>query len=293
MKIKNIIYFVSILIIAFSCTKDIEIELPETEEKFVVEGWIEQDQYPVVVLTTNTPYFDKFDSTALMDMFITDAKVTVSDGTTTEHLAFTINFQNLENADWPMVYFVGDTLKGEIGKTYTLSIEAEGKTLTAFTTIPQIIESDSLWFKVDEGQDSLGYLWGLYSDDPNTNSYFRFFTKRLGRDNVYTPTYGSIVEDKFFSGDTLEFSLVRGIGSYTAADAYDDEELGYYKIGDTVVFRLTTIDQAHYNFWRTAEQEIMMGQNPFSSPVQIRSNIEGGLGVWGGYAADYDTLICK
>jgi len=293
MKIKNIIYFVSILIIAFSCTKDIEIELPETEEKFVVEGWIEQDQYPVVVLTTNTPYFDKFDSTALMDMFITDAKVTVSDGTTTEHLAFTINFQNLENADWPMVYFVGDTLKGEIGKTYTLSIEAEGKTLTAFTTIPQIIESDSLWFKVDEGQDSLGYLWGLYSDDPNTNSYFRFFTKRLGRDNVYTPTYGSIVEDKFFSGDTLEFSLVRGIGSYTAADAYDDDELGYYKIGDTVVFRLTTIDQAHYNFWRTAEQEIMMGQNPFSSPVQIRSNIEGGLGVWGGYAADYDTLICK
>ncbi len=293
MKIKNIICFVSILIIAFSCTKDIEIELPETEEKFVVEGWIEQDQYPVVVLTTNTPYFDKFDSTALMDMFITDAKVTVSDGTTTEHLAFTINFQNLENADWPMVYFVGDTLKGEIGKTYTLSIEAEGKTLTAFTTIPQIIESDSLWFKVDEGQDSLGYLWGLYSDDPNTNSYFRFFTKRLGRDNVYTPTYGSIVDDKFISGDTLEFSLIRGIGSYTAADAYDDEELGYYKIGDTVVFRLTTIDQAHYNFWRTAEQEIMMGQNPFSSPVQIRSNIEGGLGIWGGYAADYDTLICK
>jgi len=290
---KKLIYFISILIIAFSCTKDIEIELPEAEEKIVVEGWIEQNQYPIVVLTTNSPYFDKFDSTALMDMFITEAKVIVSDGTTTEHLAFTINFQNLENADWPMVYFVGDTLKGEIGKTYTLSIEAEGKTLTAFTTIPQIIESDSLWFKVDEGQDSLGYLWGLYSDDPNTNSYFRFFTKRLGRDNVYTPTYGSIVEDKFFSGDTLEFSLVRGIGSYTAADAYDDDELGYYKIGDTVVFRLTTIDQAHYNFWRTAEQEIMMGQNPFSSPVQIRSNIEGGLGVWGGYAADYDTLICK
>lgn len=293
MKIKNIIYFVSILIIAFSCTKDIEIELPETEDKFVVEGWIEQGQYPVVVLTTNTPYFDKFDSTALMDMFITDAKVTVSDGTTTEHLSFTINFQNLQNADWPMVYFVGDTLMGEIGKTYTLSIEADGKILTAFTTIPQIIEADSLWFKVDEGQDSLGYLWGLYSDDPNTNSFFRFFTKRLGRDNVYTPTYGSIIDDKFISGDTLEFSLMRGIGSYTAADAYDDEELGYYKIGDTVVFRLTSIDQAHYDFWRTAEQEIMMGQNPFSSPVQIRSNIEGGLGVWGGYAAVYDTLICN
>jgi Domain of unknown function (DUF4249) len=293
MKIKNIIYFVSILIIAFSCTKDIEIELPESEEKIVVEGWIEQNQYPVVVLTTNTPYFDKFDSTALMDVFISDAKVTVSDGTTTEHLSFTIDFQNLQNADWPMVYFIGDTLKGEIGKTYTLNIEVEGKILTAFTTIPQIIEADSIWFKLDEGQDSLGYLWGLYSDDPNTNSYFRFFTKRLSRDNVFTPTYGSIVEDKFFSGDTLEFSLVRGIGSYTAADAYDDEELGYYKIGDTVVFRLTSIDQAHYNFWRTAEQEIMMGQNPFSSPVQIRSNIEGGLGVWGGYAADYDTLICE
>jgi hypothetical protein len=271
----------------------VEIELPEAEEKFVVEGWIEQNQFPIVILTKNAPYFDVFDTTTLMEMFIDEAIITVSDGSFTEHLDFTINIQNLVNGDWPLVYFIGDTLKGEVGKTYTLRVEVEGKILTAITTIPALVATDSLWFEVDEGQDSLGYLWGSYSDDPNMANYFRFFTKRLSRDNVYTPTLGSVVEDKYFSGDTLEFSLMRGIPSYTDETVYDDEELGYYKIGDTVVFRLCAIDQQHYFFWRTAEQEIMMGQNPFASPVRIRSNIEGGLGVWGGYGAHYDTLICQ
>ena len=293
MKKYRIIITYLFLILAFACTKEVEIELPEAEEKFVVEGWIEQNQFPIVILTKNAPYFDVFDTTTLMEMFIDEAIITVSDGSFTEHLDFTINLQNLVNGDWPLVYFIGDSLKGEVGKTYTLRVEVEGKILTALTTIPSPVSTDSLWFEVDEGQDSLGYLWGSYSDDPNMANYFRFFTKRLGRDNVYVPTLGSVVEDKYFSGDTLEFSLMRGIPSYTDETVYDDEELGYYRLGDTVVFRLCAIDQQHYFFWRTAEQEIMMGQNPFASPVRIRSNIEGGLGVWGGYGAHYDTLICQ
>ena len=36
----------------------------------------------------------------------------------------------------------------------------------------------------------------------------------------------------------------------------------------------------------------MSSGNPFSAPTTVTTNIEGGgLGVWGGYGATYDTLI--
>ena len=66
----------------------------------------------------------------------------------------------------------------------------------------------------------------------------------------------------------------------------------YFKRGDVVVLKLCNIDKATFDFWRTMEYSYSNVGNPFSSPTKVISNIKGGgLGYFGGYAAQYRTII--
>ena len=279
---------IAFLAILFSCTKEITVDVPLPEEKIVIEGWIEQGKPATVVITKNSPYFDTVNINTLIEMFIKDAKVTISDGTNSEELVYTQN-----GFAWPLVYYKGSTLLGEIGKTYSIKVEANGKTLTAETNITHAPVLDSLWFKLDANQDSLGYAWLRFTDPGNETNYYRLFTKRLGKDADFIPNYGSVSDDKYFNGLTFDFNIFRGELSYSNPDINRDE-MGYFKLGDTIVMRVCSINKEHYNFWRAAEQAILTGSNPFVSPASIPTNIiGGGLGIWGGYGATYDTVIAK
>jgi len=279
-----------ILLITFcSCEKNIMIDVPQAEEKIVVEGWIDQNDYPIVFLTKNLPYFGTIDSAMLFNIIIQDATVIVSDGSITDTLKL-IPFPDFNY--FPPIYYTGYKIKGEVGKTYNLTVKAEGKTLTATTTIPPPVYPDSVWFKIEPQQDSLGYLWGSFTDPPELGNYYRLFAKRFSKDKRYIPVLGSAYDDKFFNGQSFQFSMIRGVES--ATDTTVDEEFGFFKIGDTIGVKICTIDKAHYDFWRTAEGEMYSGGNPFVTPTQIVTNIEGGgLGVWGGYGVYYDTVIAK
>lgn len=270
-----------------SCEKEIDLNLPEPEIKIVVEGWIDQGDYAVVMLTKNSPYFSVVDSAVLFDMIVQNAKVVVSDGIIYDTLT-----PVFDPIYFPPFFYKGSLIKGEINKTYYLQVITDSVTLTSTTMIPPPVPLDSDWFKVEENQDSLGYIWGDFQDPADQNNYYRLFTKRIGKDAHFIPILYSIYDDKFFNGQSFEFSMMRGIESLT--DTTSDPELTFFKIGDTVVVKACAIDKAHYDFWRTAEGEMYMSGNPFASPTPIITNIEGGgLGVWGGYGIYTDTVICK
>ena len=66
----------------------------------------------------------------------------------------------------------------------------------------------------------------------------------------------------------------------------------FFDKGDTVTLKVCNIDKATFDFWRTMEYTYASVGNPFSSPTRVISNIHGGgLGYFGGYAAQYRTLI--
>lgn len=277
-----------------SCEKDITIDLPESEEKIVVEGWIEQGEYAKIILTKNSPYFSVVDSIALTKLIITDATITVSDGQIKE----VIKTPTVNPNYFPPLVYTGSTLKGEIGKTYYLKIEVEGKTLTAVTTIPKPIIYDKIWFEVEQPKgDSLGLVWAQYSDPPETKNFYRIFTKRVNNDRKFIPIFFSVYDDIYFNGKTLTFNMYRGFETMTDDTQFEEDkydEIGYFKLGDTIIVRSCSIDKAHYDFWRTIENEIYSGGNPFSTNVPVVSNIKGGgIGIWGGYGATYDTVIAK
>lgn len=285
------ILVILVLVSMVSCQKEIEIDLPTPKNSFVVEAYIENGKYPVVVLTRNSSYFDPVDSTTLQKLFVTEANIYISDGIQTEKL--TLSFSNLFSQTWPLLYYVGDSIIGQVGRTYSLTIDVEGQTITGQTSIPTIHTLDSIWWKPEPVSDSLGYIWATISDNASEKNYYRIFTMRKGRDKRFVPLYGSVYDDIYFNGKTLDFSLVRGNDAIQDDSAYSDPEFGYYTKNDTVIIRFTSIDQQHYEFWRTAEQEMTAGGNPFSNPIPIRHNVNGAVGVFGGYASWYDTLIIK
>lgn len=275
MKNRRLLFLLICFMGLLSCEDSLEVDLQNYEGKLVVDGYIEDRQYPVVVLTRSAAYFSTIDSTSLRELVVSRAKVTVSDGEREEVLTLKRN-----DLFFPPYRYEGTEIKGQAGKTYSLKIELEGKTYTATTTIPGAVRLDSLWFSSAGRTDSLGYLYGRFQDNGETEDYYRVFTQRLNKDKKFVPIYLSAIGDQYFNGKSFTFSFLRG--SESLSDAQDDL---YFRQGDTVRVKLSTMDRAHFDFWRTLERELYVTGNPFSSSGnEILSNLSGGaLGVWGGY----------
>jgi hypothetical protein len=284
-KIANLFTVVT-FVLCTACNPEPDLDVIPYEQKLVIDGSIEDRGYARVFLSYSASYFQQIDSANIFKLIIGTAKVTVSDGTKSEILTL-----RRDNNYFPPYIYESTEIRGEIGKTYTLTVELKGERYTATTTIPPPANFNRLWFEDLPNKDSLGYLYGSISDDAGTANYYRLFTQRINIDTKYTPVYLSAVGDQYFNGKTFTFSILRGPENFT--NIIDDL---YFKKGDTVRVKLCTMDQAHFDFWRTLERELYVVGNPFaSSGNEIISNIDNkkALGVWGGYGVTTYQIIYR
>ena len=281
--LKNIIL---ILILAFfSCQKEIDLNLPEAEEQIVVDGYIENNAYPYVVLTKSVPFFSEIDSAQLRNLIVTTAKVTVTFDSVSEILTLQPN-----DKFFPPYVYRGTTFKGEIGKKYSLKIEVNNKIITSATTITKDASIDSIWFEHLENNDTLGLLWMQIQDNPNENNYYRVLTKRKGKDSNYIPSMiFSAFNDINFNGKLFTIAVYKGITDFS--HPLDDI---YFNIKDTVNIRLSTMDNESYNCWMSLQNEMVNYGNPLAEPNNpIVTNISNGIGVWSGFGSSYYTYTPK
>ncbi len=272
-------------LIMAGCSKELDIQIPQPGSKLVVEGWIEQGRPARILLTQSVPFFSSLDSTELMEIPITRARVTLI--TETEHEVLTL----VPNVSYfPPYVYNSTSLKGSVNTRYRLEIEYRGEKLAASTTIPEPAFLDSIWYIPEPGYDSLGRIWIQFTDDPSTNNYYRILTQTVGTDKRFIPTREiAAFSDRMFSGETIKFGLLRGMGSIL--------ELGenqLYRLGDTVNIKFCTLDQEHYTFWNSVQSMIISSSNPYAASFEtIQSNVTGGYGVWGGYGSSYYTFIVR
>jgi hypothetical protein len=267
------------------CNEDLNPDLPDPDDKIVIDGWIENGQFAKVLLTRNSPYFASIDSESIRSLVLTKAKVTVSDGERSEILVLRKN----ENY-FPPYIFEGNEIMGDTGKTYSILAEYGGKSALAYTTIPSPVTLDSISFKLETGSDSLGTIYIEFTDPAEIKNYYRILTKRKTKDRRYSSMMVMAIDDIFFSGEKFGFSMSRGPESFLSS-----ERNKYFKLGDTVSIKFCTIDKAHYEFWNSFQDEALNASNPFASSLTvIKSNVQGdGLGIWGGYGVSFYNLICK
>ena len=314
------IILIALAALAFiSCEKEVEVDLPETEAKLVVEGVIEQGQRPLVILTRSQSYFAPTDLNSIAGIFVSGATVTVNDGFTTYDLP-ELNSNGLTDEEIEIaaeltgidptllassgisVYTRLDTqLLGVEGRTYTLNVTGDGKSCSAVTKIPNVVPWDSTWWRLAEvnpDDDSSGYVWGRLSDPDTMGNGYRHYARRFYsadpdfvEDSRFISPLGTTFNDKYLNGLTVDFFAVRGRSPFT--DNSEDETAGFFLRGDSVVMKFVSMGLNEADFYITYDNNVASQGDIFSTPANARGNIDGGLGIWAGWAAYYDTLVCQ
>ena len=266
-----------------SCNDDLLSGLKEPDALIVVDGWIEQGRQAKVFLTTNSPYFTSIDSTSIRELVLSRAKVTLSDGENSEVLIL-----RRDMSYFPPFYYQGNEIVGEMGKSYTLTAEYGGKSAEAVTTIPGKVAIDTAYFELLEESDSLGVVKLLFTDPMEEKNYYRIFTQRKGVDDRFIPTVLMAINDQYFAGQQVNYTLSRPPVSFLSSEGIE-----YFETGDTILVKLCTMDEGSFGFWSSYQEEVMNAANPFASSMNnLETNVEGdGLGVWSGYGVTIDTVF--
>jgi hypothetical protein len=138
-------------------------------------------------------------------------------------------------------------------------------------------------------EDSLGVSYGQIMDPDTIGNAYRLFAKK-NSETEYFPASGAHFNDDFTNGQRVVFFYGQGKRPFFASDTFVPREF-FYKLGDTILLKFCSIGRNEELFFNTLDAATNSNGNPFSSPVIVKSNIEGGLGIWCGYSPAYDTII--
>jgi len=314
---KVILLFFCLGIFFTACEKEFNITVPAAEKKAVVEGYIENGLPPFLYLSSSLDIFSSLNLSSISNSYLHNAKVTVSDGTRTMLLKeypvnlggitvyiYTVNGLDFSGTAAASVNFpglgpVGVTAAfnpddiGKLNTTYQLSIQLENETapsITASTTIFYQQKIDSLWYEKRANQpasDTLVRVYARLIEDGTQKNYYRYFTSQ--NNGRFLPGLNSVYNDDFTNGSTYSVRVDRGVDK-TLPDSLLYKHFGYFYKGDKVTVKVCQIDKGSFEFWQTLEYAKQNTGNPFASPTNVKGNINGGYGIWSGYAAYYKTL---
>lgn len=273
------LFFVLLMI---SCVKDDLSVQNNLESKIVVEGWIEEGDYAQVLLSSSIPVTDVIDTANVLNHVIRSAKITVSDGVTSEIL----RVKNDKDRVPPFVYY-GSILKGESGKEYTLKIEYLNRVAEAVTTIPKTVELENAEYIKKNASDTTGYVFVKFNDPLDEKNYYQVATKIDGEEPVFVPAFYGNLDDKNFNTTSISIQINRGILLFPKT-----KFTPYFADGDLIHVKLRTQNKETLDFWNSWQNEIVNARNPiYPSNTSLKSNIKDGIGIWAGYGQS--ILIVK
>jgi hypothetical protein len=188
---KKYSYIISLLLI--SCQEEITLDLPQSQDKIVVEGSIENGFPPYVILTKNQGYFESIDESTYNNLFIDADTVKVwyindTGGKEIKFLEKIMGFDLLPPIYTDIEHLANLAATTEIpydfsqaGRTYYLEIKWNNQIISSSTTIPEVTPLDCLWVeKSENGAKEFQYdIRALYSDPADQNNNILVKSKRV------------------------------------------------------------------------------------------------------------------
>jgi hypothetical protein len=256
------------LIALTSCQDEIEIDLNSSNPKVVIEGAITNLNEPNTIKITKTVNFSDPNTYPA----VRGAKVTIND-----------NLGNSEQlTETAAGVYQTKPIKGVSGRTYTLTVVAEGSTFTAQSTMPTQVKLDSLrimpsTFAPPGGGTNDNYTVFPQFRDPAgvVNSYRFIQSSDKAKDN-------SILVSNDNIGDGQPYS--RPIFS-------QGFEL---KKGDKYALEMQCIDKPIYEYFYTLASISGGGPGGGTTPTNPPSNISGGaLGYFSAHTVQRVNVVVK
>ncbi len=283
MKLAKIHIVLASLIILSSCREEIDLPLDSTYQRLVVEGSITTDTTSHLVKLSKSGDAYGRDST----YYISGAIVTISDGEKIFYLT--------ESAQKKGYYYTASNVYGEVGKTYTLTIENvdidnDGKTetYTAQSTIHKLFPIDSISIiRQRFGSGSWGHVIGIYGKDPGERNFYMF---RILKNNI--PLTDSIKEYSIGVNAGNEGLYYYNLIIDVLSDNDPDQKLNK---GDTLTVESCVITQDFYQFINAFQQEYRPKNPLFSgTPANVPTNIipsEKAIGHFAAYSIQRKSKI--
>lgn len=248
--------------------------------RLTVQGWIENGGHPLVMVAETIPMDGEahISQTAMMEHIAKWAKVSVSDGENTVILT-----GNADPDYFPPYVFTTARMTGEVGKTYTLTVEYKDYKARAVTTIPEPVPVERI--SMMQMSDSLFTLQVGFIDPPEKGNYYKVFTRTTGIDTHYHPSAMAQFSDEILDGYS-EFRL------FSAQRLLDLVDRPNYRLGEEVWIKMCTTDAATYNYWNNFE--LMLATNANATiwlDPDMQSNMEGALGYWAGYGVEQEYSV--
>ena len=265
MKATLILTMVSMVIFT-SCTKEIDLDLNTTNTKYVVEGQVPQNATANVKIT-KTVNFNESNNLPT----VSNAKVSITDNTgMIEQLTET-------------TAGIYETRKmvGEVGKTYTLTIVADGKTFTSKCAMPTPVKltglNPQLSSIVPPGGTASNYIiYPQFTDPPTLGNSYQFIQSTTKK----TDTGILITNDNIGNGQP-----------YTRPIFSNNFDI---KLGDVVTVEFRCIDKAVYDYFFTINSIVGDGLGGGTTPSNPVNNITGGaLGYFSVFTTQKMSVVVK
>jgi hypothetical protein len=274
---KKIIVFLFSVLLFTSCEKYIDISIPDEGRKITVNCLINDQDIPILTLNyskfilDSDDQFDNIDS-AFAQLFIGDSPVAT----------FYQDNDGLYKTDYQC----------QKGVNYSIKVSKGDQTVSSTTYIPNSVAIQSIdTFSITEQSNgyNTNYLrFNLSISDPidEKNYYMVTFITIINEFSLpldFRYTQPSISSESYVSSDYAVFSDDFFNGQNKTL-SYDIEYYNFtYEFTPLTVY-INSISKDMYTYYLQL-QKYQNAQNSFlSEPVMVYTNINNGLGIFGGYS---------
>lgn len=251
--------------------KEVDLDLPTYENQLVVECYLEVGQPFVAIISESVDFFAEPGLPT-----ISGATVTITHQGEVYNLGEGIYTDQSETKFYN--YGTSSICPASYNEDFTILVsDGNGRIASATTQILEPILIDTLetvWMPDDTTK---ALVFTRFQDPPNQENFYRRMFQSGGILGEGRDEQDFTTTDNFATTDN---EIVFGTG-------FD------FMKGDTVISTLFHIDQAFYDFKESVQSAINSNGNPFGQPGIIKSNIEGGLGIFTGISYDRKMLVIE
>lgn len=255
------IYIIVLSISFTSCEKVVDLNLGTNNPTLVIEGNISNRPGPYFVKLAKTVSFAE----ASVYPDVSNATVIITDNFGQKDTLTYINNGNYKTT----------TLQGVSGRTYSLTVIAEGKTYNAKSTMPQNVTFDSLKYNpIQFGGTTIHTVIPIFTDPIATGNNYHFVMKI---NSVLDKTY-LVDNDNVTNGQVYARPLFS-----------NDIEI---QPGNNVQVEMQSIDVNSYTYYYTLSQAQTNGPGGGTTPTNPPNGISGGaLGLFSAYTTQTKSII--
>jgi hypothetical protein len=263
MTMRALIIYILLAVVFFSCDEPFVLDPDQAQSQIVIEGLVTDIPGKQAVKISMTGDFYSTGPTAR----VTDATVAVTDD-----LGNTVNFVHNPHAhpDSAGIYLPEVAFTGEIGRTYSLKVEAHGQTYQAHDKLVKVIPVDSLTYRINEDEqanpDNEGKIYEIkmYArEDQSTHNFYLF--KFYQNDSLVFDSESDI----YYSDDELLAENIDGIPAPV-----------YYRYNDSVKMEIYSMSREAYVYYNDLSTLLnndsgMFGPIPASPRTNLSNNALG------------------